>query len=59
MWDIFFKNLLVIKEVVKKLIIEKLIPSIVDNFHRYEITITIQLDYDSSHNVENEMDICR
>ena len=47
----------VTKEVVKKVIIQKLIPSIVEVFPRDTITIIIQLDGSSAHNVDDDMDL--
>ena len=47
------------KEVVKKVIIQKLIPSIFEVFPRDKRTIIIQLDGSSSHNVDDDMDVWR
>ena len=47
----------VTKEVIKKVIIDKLIPSIVEVFMRDTSTITIQLDGASAHNVDDDMDV--
>ena len=41
------------------MIIDKLIPSIVDVFMGDTSTITIQLDGDSAHNVDDDMDVFR
>ena len=44
---------------MKEVIIYKFIPSIIEVFPRDTITITIQLDGDSAHNVDDYMDVCR
>ena len=49
----------VTKEVIKKVIIRQLIPSIVEVFPRNTSTITIQLDGASAHNVDDDIDVCR
>ena len=45
------------KEVIKDVLINKLIPEIIDKSPGDKSTITIQLDVDSDNNIESDIDI--
>ena len=59
MWDVCNVNNLSNKRGGKKVIFEKIIPSIVDNFPIDEITNTIQIDGDSAHNIEDNNEVVK